>query len=190
MTAHAAYGLAWALFGLSHSLLAGRQWLGRWSRLAYNVVALAQFAAVAAVGAWALGGEPGFDLPRGALLTLGAVHLAGWGVLVVSARFYDLGRLGGLSQLRHPEQDADEGLRRDGPHAWVRYPLYSGAFLILWGAAVTPLGLATAGWGSLYLLIGTWCEERRLIRRYGESYRTYRARVPAFLPWKGRAGGE
>jgi methanethiol S-methyltransferase len=188
MTAHLAYGLAWVLFGLSHSGLAGRHGLGRWSRIVYNIVALAQFAAVAAVGAWALGAQPAFELPAAARLGLGAVHLAGWGVLLLSARFYDLGRLGGLTQLRHPELAEDEELRRDGPHAWVRHPLYAGAFLILWGAALTPLGLATAVWGSLYLLVGTWCEERRLLRRYGEAYRAYRARVPAFLPWKGRVG--
>lgn len=186
MSAQAAYGLAWLLFGLCHSLLAGRQWLGRWSRFVYNLIALAQFAAVAAVGAWTLGAAPPFDLPLAVRLGLGSLHLTGWGVLLVSARFYDLGRLGGLTQLRHPDQAEDEALRRDGPHAWVRHPLYAGAFLILWGAALSPLGLATAGWGSLYLLIGTGCEERRLLRRYGEPYRVYRARVPAFLPWKGR----
>ena len=188
MTGHLAYGLAWVLFGLTHSLLAGRHGLGRWSRLVYNAIALAEFAAVAAVGAWALGSAPAFDLPRAAQLALGAVHLAGWAVLLLAARYYDLGRLGGLTQLRHPELAADEGLRRDGPHAWVRHPLYAGAFLILWGAALSPLGLATAGWGSLYLLIGTRCEETRLMRRYGDAYAVYRARTPAFLPWKGRVG--
>ena len=119
---------------------------------------------------------------------MGIVHLVGWAVLLYSARFYDLGRLGGLTQLRHPHQPEDEELRQDGPHAWVRHPLYAGAFLILWGAALSPLGLTTACWGSLYLLIGTWCEERRLLRRYGEPYRAYQRRVPAFLPWRGRTG--
>ena len=184
MTAHAVYGLAWISFGLTHSLLAGRCGFWRWSRLVYNIIAVAQFAGVAAVGAWALGGAPAFALPAAARLGFGAVHLAGWAVLAYSARVYDLGRLGGLTQIRRPDLAADEALRQDGPHAWVRHPLYSGAFLIVWGAALSPLGLATAIWGSLYLLIGTWCEERRLLRRYGDAYRAYRDRVPAFLPWK------
>ncbi len=183
---HALYALAWLAFGLGHSLLAGRVWLGRWSRLAYNAVAIASFAGVSAAGAATLADRPVFDLPGPALAGLAAVHLAGWAVLLLSARFYDLGRLGGLAQLRHPEAPPDEGLRLDGPHGWVRHPLYAGAFLILWGAAVNPLGLATACWGSLYLLAGTWCEERRLLRRYGPAYAGYRARVPAFVPWRGR----
>lgn len=138
------------------------------------------------MGSIALAERPAFDLPGWARGALALVHLGGWAVMLFSARFYDLGRLGGLTQLRHPDQPADESLRRDGPHAWVRHPLYSGGFLILWGAALSPLGLATAVWGSLYLLIGTACEERRLLARYGQDYAAYRARVPAFVPWRGR----
>jgi len=187
MSGHLAYALAWIAFGLSHSGLAGRNLAGRrWSRIAYNAIAVAAFLAVGAVGGWALGAEPAFDLPLWGRMLLGGVHLAGWAVMLLSARHYDLGRLGGLSQLRHPDQPEDEGLRLDGPHAWVRHPLYAGAFLILWGAALSPLGLATALWGSLYLLVGTYCEERRLLARYGEGYAAYRARVPAFVPWRGR----
>lgn len=138
------------------------------------------------VGASTLAGEPAYALPGWARVGLGLVHVGGWAVMLYAARFYDLGRLGGLSQLRHPEAPADEELRRDGPHAWVRHPLYSGAFLILWGAALSPLGLATALWGSLYLLIGTACEEKRLLARYGDEYAAYRAGVPAFVPWRGK----
>lgn len=182
MSGHVIYGLGWVLFGLTHSLLAGRHWLGRWSRLVYNVVAVAQFGALAGLGAWSLGAEPAFALPVWLTAAMGAVHLGGWAVMLYSARFYDLGRLGGLTQLRRPDLPEDEELRQDGPHALVRHPLYTGGFLILWGAALSPLGLATACWGSLYLLVGTWCEERRLLRRYGDAYRAYRARIPAFIP--------
>ena len=186
MSAHLAYLLAWIAFGLSHSGLAGRDLGGRWSRIVYNVIAVAAFLAVGGVGGWALGSQPAFHLPYWATGALAFVHLAGWAVMLLSARYYDLGRLGGISQLRHPSLPVDEGLRLDGPHAWVRHPLYAGAFMILWGAALSPLGLATAVWGSLYLLVGTFCEERRLLARYGEEYAAYRARVPAFVPWRGR----
>ena len=72
-------------------------------------------------------------------------------------------------------------------HRFIRHPLYSGLFLVLWGHAQTEFALATALWGSVYLVIGAGFEERRLIDRYGDAYRTYRARVPAFVPWRGRA---
>jgi len=58
-------------------------------------------------------------------------------------------------------------------HRFVRHPLYSAAFLILWG--------------SVYLVVGSHFEERFLERLYGDAYADYRRRVPAFVPWKGRA---
>ncbi len=191
MRHHLLYALAWLLFGVVHSGLAAlpvkarlAPLLGRRRRIAYNLVALASFAAVAAAGAATLGRLPPFGLPAAALAAMAVVHFSGWGVLLASARFYDLGRFTGTAQLRGASED--EGLRRDGPHAWVRHPLYAGAILILWGAAVTPLGLATAVWGSLYLAVGTVLEERKLLRLHGEAYRDTRRRVPAVVPWRGR----
>lgn len=188
------YGLAWASFGLGHSLLAGpwakrrlTPWLGPWYRLAYNLIALAHFMAVALVGQMTLARLPALPLPGTAKTAMIAVHLLGWAVLLVAGRGYDAGRLLGLYQLRHRGEPEDEALRTEGLHRYVRHPLYLGAYLILWGSATTPLGLATALFGSLYLAIGTWFEERKLIRLYGDAYRDYRAKVPAVIPWKGRA---
>lgn len=193
LAAHLVYALAWMVFGLTHSGLAAARvkrrlapMLGRCYRLVYNLTALAEFLAVVAAGGWLLGGQPAFPWPGWLQGLFGLVHLAGWILLIWAARYYDLARLSGLYQFRHPEGPEDEPLHLDGPHLLVRHPLYAAAFLILWGASVTPLGLATAVWGSLYLLIGTWHEEKRLVRLYGRDYLDYRARTPAFLPWRRR----
>jgi protein-S-isoprenylcysteine O-methyltransferase Ste14 len=191
MSDHIAYALAWAFFALGHSGLANAAvkrrlapLLGRGQRLAYNSVAIAQFGLIAWVGVATLGGHPAFALPGWVVAAMTAIHVAGWVILIGAARSYDLGRLAGTAQWRGASED--EGLRFDGPHAWVRHPLYAGGYLILWGAAIGPLGLATALWGSLYLALGTWFEERKLLARYGEAYACYHRRVPALLPWKGR----
>jgi len=81
----------------------------------------------------------------------------------------------------------DEPLRLDGLHRFVRHPLYAAGLLILWGRIGGPFELATAVWGTLYIVIGTAMEERRLARLYGADYTAYRQRVPAYVPWKGRA---
>ena len=73
-------------------------------------------------------------------------------------------------------------MHTDGLHARMRHPLYTAGLLILWGLASSEAGLATAVWGTLYFLIGARCEERRLITLFGDAYRDYRQRVPAFLP--------
>jgi protein-S-isoprenylcysteine O-methyltransferase Ste14 len=75
-----------------------------------------------------------------------------------------------------------EPLVTEGVHARIRHPLYAGAHLLLWGLVGDPLSLATATWGSIYLVIGTWCEERRLQGLYGAAYEDYRRRVPSLVP--------
>lgn len=147
-----------------------------------------------AIGHWLFGDRPRFAFPVAIEALRWALLLAGLGVFLVAARGYDLGRLAGTAQWRAAKEGRslaeDEPLRTDGLHAHVRHPLYLGGLLLLWGLARDPLSLATAVWGSAYLIIGARFEERKLLRLYGETYRAYRARVPAFLPWRGRAGNQ
>ncbi len=196
MLDHALYGLAWISFGAGHSLLAlpsVRRWLqrrvSRAERLTYNAIASLHITAVAAVGTALLGDAPPYHLPAwvfGAQAVLGVVGLA---VLREGARGYDMARLTGLHQLRHgndPAGDDAEPLVTGGLHRYVRHPLYSGGIALLWAFAWSPLGLATALWGTLYFVVGSRAEERKLIRRYGDAYRRYRLAVPGLLPWRGR----
>ncbi|MDJ0895907.1 MAG: methyltransferase [Alphaproteobacteria bacterium] len=167
-------------------------WLGRFYRLSYNL-----FAAAHVVLTWLLAehwlGRAGqiFDRPAGLEIAQTAGFALGAVLMVVGLRGYDLGRLAGTAQLAAGSagQDlrVDEPLRTDGLHRYMRHPLYSAGFLLLWGRVTGEATLATALWLSLYLLIGTWLEERRLLQAYGDAYADYRARVPAFLPWRGRA---
>ena len=188
------YALAWASFGLVHSLLARgsgaallRRVFGAAERLAYNAIAAVHLLAVLLIGHWVLGDQPSFASPEW-LAWLQWCGLA-FGLLVGLRALgsYDLGLFAGTKQLRGEAADEDEPLATRGLHRYVRHPLYSALFLCLWGLVHDPLSLATALWGSLYTLIGTYFEERKLISLYGEAYRTYRHRVPAFFPWKGRA---
>jgi protein-S-isoprenylcysteine O-methyltransferase Ste14 len=192
------YALAWISFGLLHSLLAHppvnramARVFGAGTRLVYNLIATLHIVAVLLVGLWLLGGSGDFALPFWLKGAMWAMALGGVVLALAGLREYDGSRFLGTWQLRHGvganEDEPDEPLVTAGLHAYVRHPLYTAAFLLLWGLAQSPLGLATAVWGSLYLLIGTWFEERKLLRRYEADYRAYRARVPAFIPWKGRA---
>lgn len=195
--AHLIYAVAWSTFGAGHSLLAGervkarlRPFLGAFYRLAYNGFAVLHLALVWLFGAWVFGAETPYELPSALWLAMVGVNITGWVVMLLGLRGYDLGRLGGIRQIRNYfngiDEPEDEPLRLDGLHRYVRHPLYTGGFLILWGRVDGEFELATAVWGSLYLLIGSWFEERWLFRHYGAAYADYRKRIPAFLPWKGR----
>jgi protein-S-isoprenylcysteine O-methyltransferase Ste14 len=65
----------------------------------------------------------------------------------------------------------------------VRHPLYLGCSLLLaFHPVQTQNSAATAAAVVAYFYIGTFFEERRLSRTYGEAYREYRRRVPRFFP--------
>jgi protein-S-isoprenylcysteine O-methyltransferase Ste14 len=198
IAAHILYALAWLSFGFGHSLLAGSRVkarlapaLGPWYRLAYNALAGVHIAAVWLFGAWLLGGAAPFALPAAVRAGLYGVSILGLVILLLALRDYDLGRFVGTTQIRNHrlgiDAPEDEPLHTGGFHAYVRHPLYAAAYLVLWGNAQDPFGLATAIWASAYLAIGTMFEERRLLKLYGEAYRSYRAQVPAIIPWRGKA---
>ena len=195
--AHLLYALAWLSFGLVHSTLAASGIKGRCSgairaawRLAYNLLAVAHLGTVWLIGWYLLAGTEAYALEPWLWGLLKALYVAGWAILALGLSGYDLARLAGTRQirsyLRGIDEPEDEPLRRDGLHRFVRHPVYAGGFLILWGRVDDPFALATAVWGSLYLVIGTVFEERRLSRLYGAAYAAYRRQVPAFVPWKGR----
>ncbi len=193
-TAHLIYAALWLSFGAGHSLLAGdvlKRPFGARYRLAYNAIATLHLLAIYALGHWLFADAAPLDLPEWLRVPMWALHLVGWGLLLYGATGYDLGRLSGLRQLEtarhHRVEPDDEPLRVDGLHRYVRHPLYAAGFPILWSVAVDQMHLATAIWGSLYLVIGARVEEGRLLRLYGASYRDYRRRVPALVPWKGAA---
>ena len=196
--AHLLYALLWLTFGLGHSALADARIKARLKpffragyRLAYNLFALAHVALIVGVGWWLLGDGEAFARPESLRALQWGATVIGAVVLVAALFGYDLGRFAGTAQLRASAQgkflDDEEPLHLSRFHRYVRHPLYSGAFLLLWGRVADEFTLATALWASLYLWIGSRFEEKRLLARFGEPYARYRSIVPAFFPWKGRA---
>ena len=142
------------------------------------------------IGFWLFEGGAGFDRPDVLIYGQYGVMALGWGLLFFALREYDLRRLAGLTQIREHRAGImamdDEPLHFKGLHCWIRHPLYTAGFMILWGGVASDFQFWTAFWASLYFWIGSVYEERHLIRTYGDVYITYKSRVPAFFPVKGR----
>jgi len=195
-TAHFIYFLFWISFGLGHTLLAGPKaktalasTLGRSYRLIYNVTALTHIALVIYGGRYLLD-EGARHLPMSDALKSSLTGAMTLGIItfILALTQYDLGRFAGLTQLfEQQNEDIEEPLHLHGLHRFVRHPLYTGVYLYLWGSVRTEFDLATTIWASIYLMIGSHFEERKLIKTYGDAYINYKARVPAVIPWRGRA---
>ena len=77
-------------------------------------------------------------------------------------------------------------LATEGPYAWLRNPLYVGNTLVLAGCALAAglpwLVPVTCAWALLVYDQVVRHEEARLLEKYGEAYRAYRARVARWIP--------
>jgi protein-S-isoprenylcysteine O-methyltransferase Ste14 len=97
--------------------------------------------------------------------------------------------LGSRRLVGHAELTGAGEFFTGGLYAYVRHPRYTGMFCAAVGAALiagTPrLWIVLAVWWVLALIV-IRLEERELTSRFGPPYVAYRARVPAFLPFRKR----
>ena len=194
----AAIFLAWLGYALVHSLLASlavKRWVAshrpHWMpgyRLAFNAVAL-----VCLLPPWALTvfqrGPWLWRWPGSAAwLADGLAGLAGL-AFVYSLRWYDGGEFLGLRQWRNNLRAVEdqEHFRLSPLHRFVRHPWYSLGLVLLWTRDMDAPLLATALSVSLYFVLGSRLEERKLRTYHGPVYRRYQDLVPALIPWPGRS---
>ena len=83
-------------------------------------------------------------------------------------------------------------LATDGPYAYVRHPQYTGfilvmlGFLLQWPTLLTIAMFPILVW--MYVRLARE-EEREVSAAFGDAYRQYAARVPAFIPHLTRPAG-
>jgi len=73
-------------------------------------------------------------------------------------------------------------LETGGLYGWVRHPMLSGGLLFLLTSGPSRNNLAFLVMYLLYMVLGGWFEERRLLRVFGDEYARYRREVGAFVP--------
>lgn len=115
----------------------------------------------------------------------------GWAIVLLSTFMIGHADLFGLRQVwyhlvgrvRPPEH-----FRMPALYRVVRHPIMVGFLIAFWATPVMTVGhllfaIATTGYILLAVL---QLEERDLMAHFGDAYREYRARVPAFVPFMGR----
>ena len=115
-------------------------------------------------------------------LTLTLQGLALLGLLVTVLQVDTLAFIG-LRQLTQPDIERRNELVTRGFYRWVRHPLYFFSLVVFWlFPYMTDLVLAFVIASSLYFIIGTIPEERKLVAIHGEAYRQYQRDVPRIIP--------
>jgi protein-S-isoprenylcysteine O-methyltransferase Ste14 len=104
------------------------------------------------------------------------------------ARHYDILQFLGLRQLRkgasHSALTETGKLDTAGILGITRHPWYLGTIMLIWARGLDVSALITNIVLTIYLIVGTVLEERKLLIEYGEDYRRYQERVSMLIPFK------
>ncbi len=87
---------------------------------------------------------------------------------------------------RHQTSEDPEKFQISILHRFVRHPWYFFILIIIWAQNMYLAQLITYGLITIYFVIGSWMEERKLIVHYGKAYQEYCKKVPGLipLPWR------
>ena len=189
--------LGWIAYAALHSLLAAlivKSWVNHhcpafapYYRLSFNALAILLVLPLV----WATYAMPSEWLWRWHGLwswLANGLALAALAGFLFSANTYDMGEFSGLRPLREKRNDAVEhdGFRISTLHRFVRHPWYALSLVLIWTRDMNAPLLISASAITLYFILGSWLEERKLEAHFGRAYRDYKQKVPGLipLPWK------
>lgn len=156
-------------------------------RLTFNILALLLILPIL----WLTYHEPEVMLWRWqgitAWLANGLVLAAIFGFWL-SLKSYDMQEFLGLRQLQfHVRKVEDQEHFHLSPfHRFVRHPWYFFGLILIWTRDMSVSTLLSSVFITLYFIVGSWLEEKKLLVYHGDTYRRYIACVSGLLPlpWK------
>jgi len=192
-------GALLALFAVQHSVMARPAFKRAWTQVVPASLERSTYvlAATLAVALLLWQWRPITDVVWSvtsptAVVTLYALQILGWAVVLIATFLINHFELFGLRQTFAallgrvvPETEFHTPML----YKLVRHPLYLGFVIAFWSAPHMSLGhLLFAIGGTGYILVGIFFEERDLVAHFGQKYRDYQKRVPMLLPF-GKGGG-
>lgn len=179
------------VWGIVHSLLASmglkdvlRRVFGdgfmKFYRLFYNVFAVISFLPILYLMA-ALPDRNLYEVPTPFAYLMRVGQAASALLLLIAVVQTDLLSFAGLRQLFEEEKKGP--LITGGLYRLVRHPLYTFSLLILWLSPTMSLNsFIVYSALTMYILVGIFFEERKLLREFGQEYARYRSMTPMLIP--------
>lgn len=183
---------AWLLYGAIHSFLASNFFknlaakiLGnyfRFYRLIYNTLAFVLLIPVFAVQ---FSTEKEVLWQASLYQSIIGKFISVWGVFLIATALqgYNLSEFSGFDFGKTQEKSE---FKSDGLLKYMRHPIYFGILLLVWGMFVVDAStrsLTGAVAVTIYLFIGIYFEEKKLIEVFGEKYKKYQQEVPMLIPF-------
>ena len=180
--------LLWLAYGFVHTVLAMDavketfKSLSKYYRLIYNGLAVILMLPIL---------NYQFSIQSQLLLEKSLFNQILGGLMMTSGLFlvykalisYDLGEFIGTRNLQTTQKVIS--FKQDELLSVIRHPLYLGIIVFLWGwfgfsgllsSLVTALSL------TVYIRIGIYFEEKKLVKQFGKVYQEYQQKVPMLIP--------
>jgi methanethiol S-methyltransferase len=180
--------LLWLAYGFIHTVLAMNsvknifKGIIKYYRLIYNGLAILLILPIL---------NYQFSIPSQLLLEKSLLNQILGGLMMTSGLFlaykaltsYDLAEFVGTQSLQHSPKPS--AFKQDELSSVIRHPLYLGILVFLWGwfgfsgllsSLITALAL------TVYIRIGIYFEEKKLVEQFGKAYQDYQKKVPMLIP--------
>ncbi len=106
----------------------------------------------------------------------------------LGGRNYDVRQFLGIKQIKEGTSNkamTDTGeIDTSGVLGITRHPWYLATILIIWARQLDVSVILVNIILTSYLIVGTYLEEKKLIREFGEKYLIYQKRVSMLIPYK------
>jgi protein-S-isoprenylcysteine O-methyltransferase Ste14 len=77
----------------------------------------------------------------------------------------------------------EEGIKRNGLLGLMRHPMYLALIIYLWCQTFRMVDIVVNALLTIYVIIGTILEERKLVLEFGDAYTKYQNEVPMLIPF-------
>lgn len=88
-----------------------------------------------------------------------------------------------LSLRKENKTNESEGIKRNGLLGIIRHPMYLALIVYLWCQTFRVIDIVVNVILTIYVIIGTILEERKLVLEFGEDYIKYQKEVPMLIPF-------
>jgi methanethiol S-methyltransferase len=185
--------LAVLAYGLLHSFLASlkikahtHDWFGSstdlWFRLAYNFIAVITLLPILILPVILIDEEI-YRIPFPWIILTFIIQGLAIFILMKGLKQTGITSFIGLRQLLLPEDITPPRLVTDGLYRYVRHPLYSAGLVFIWLLPIMTWNLLALNIGlTIYIIIGAYFEERKLLQEFGDAYSEYRQHTPMLIP--------
>jgi protein-S-isoprenylcysteine O-methyltransferase Ste14 len=183
--------LASALWGLVHSLSASMKFkegvlriLGansmNWYRLVYNILSTITFLPLLVLVV-TLPDQFLYNIPYPWLYFTLIFQLMAAIALLVGVLQTDIWSFLGFKQIMGGTTESR--IVTGGLYRFVRHPLYTAGLIFIWFTPVMTVNRLVLYLSlTVYIIIGAYFEERKLLREFGKEYENYRVRTPMLIP--------